>query len=142
MLGELDGAQYAISRWIDLQPDRAAAWFNLGFVCDRLGRSIEAEQAFRRAIDQDPNLDRAWYGLALVLIAQERLSDAVSVLQVNTRLQPMSPHGWYQLARVQRDLGAIEETRSIIRRLRGFEPKVAAQLERETGLTAGELGFL
>ena len=121
-----------------LQPDRATAWFNLGFVCDRLCRSAEAEQAFRRAIDQDPKLDRAWYGLALVLIAQERLQDAVAALQVNTRLQPMSPHGWYQLARVQWDLGAADETRCIIQRLRGFEPKVAAQLERETGLGAWE----
>ncbi len=48
----------------------------------------------------------------------------------------MSPYGWYQLARVHFDRQEPEETRKIIRHLKGFEPKVAAQLERETGLAA------
>jgi hypothetical protein len=32
------------------------------------------------------------------------------------------------------ELGQPEEAFAVIRHLRGFEPKVAAQLERETGL--------
>jgi hypothetical protein len=48
----------------------------------------------------------------------------------------MSPYGWYQLARVQLDRQQPEEARKIIRHLKKFEPKVAAQLERETGLVA------
>ena len=47
----------------------------------------------------------------------------------------MSPYAWYQLARVQVDRAKPDEARKIIRHLKGFEPKVAAQLERETGLT-------
>lgn len=122
---------------LDQQPlPKASLWFNLGFVCERLERNREAESAFRSAVALDPALDRAWYGLALVLIAQDRLAEAAPALEANTRLQPMSPHGWYQLARVHNDLGAQEETRRIIHRLRQFEPKIAAQLERETGLTA------
>ena len=46
----------------------------------------------------------------------------------------MSPFGWYQMARVHVDLQQPEEARAVIRHLKGFEPKVAAQLERETGL--------
>ncbi|MEX1165544.1 MAG: tetratricopeptide repeat protein [Hydrogenophaga sp.] len=114
----------------------ASTWFNLGYVCERLLFFDEAERAFREATVLAPQMDQAWYGLALALIAQERLAEAIEVLQVNTRLQPMSPYGWYQLARVQADLGALEESRSIIARLRQFEPKVARQLERETGLCA------
>jgi hypothetical protein len=48
----------------------------------------------------------------------------------------MSPYGWYQLARVQVDRAKPDEARKIIRHLKGFEPKVAAQLERETGLNS------
>ena len=70
------------------------------------------------------------------MIAQDRLSEAVEALKVNTRLQPMSPYGWYQLARVQADLGARDEAVATIDRLRQFEPKVARQVERETGLCA------
>jgi hypothetical protein len=46
----------------------------------------------------------------------------------------MSPYAWYQLARVHVDRQEPEEAVKIIRHLKGFEPKFAAQLERETGL--------
>ena len=50
----------------------------------------------------------------------------------------MSPYGWYQLARVHLDRHQDpNEAVKIIRHLKGFEPKVAAQLERETGLLTG-----
>ena len=60
----------------------------------------------------------------------------MAALKRNTELQPMSPYGWYQLARVHVDRQNPEEAVKIIRHLKGFEPKVAAQLERETGLLA------
>jgi tetratricopeptide (TPR) repeat protein len=116
-------------------PKRSAAdWFNLAFLLEDAGELVPAEQAFREALALDPKLDRAWYGLGLTLIRQQRFDDAVAALRRNTELQPMSPYGWYQLARVHMDRHEPEETRKIIRHLKGFEPKVAAQLERETGL--------
>ena len=118
-------------------PGRSAAdWFNLAFLLDEDGQSENAEQAFRSALALDPKLDRAWYGLGLVLIRLGRLDEAVTALKRNTELQPMSPYGWYQLARVHMDTQKPEEARRIIVHLKGFEPKVAAQLERETGLMA------
>lgn len=118
-------------------PQRSAAdWFNLAFLLDEDGRPAEAEGAFRRALALDDKLDRAWYGLGLALIRQGKLDEAIAALKRNTELQPMSPYGWYQLARVQVDRQDPDEARKIIRHLKGFEPKVAAQLERETGLAA------
>ena len=75
--------------------------------------------------------------MGLVLIRLQRLDEAVAALKRNTELQPMSPYGWYQLARVQVDREQPEEAVKIIRHLEGFEPKVAAQLVRETGLPGG-----
>jgi tetratricopeptide (TPR) repeat protein len=120
---------------VQAHPQRSAGdWFNFAFLLDATARTDEAETAFRRALELDPKLDRAWYGLGLVLIRQQRFDDAVAALKRNTELQPMSPYGWYQLARVQLDRQRPEEARKIIRHLKKFEPKVAAQLERETGL--------
>jgi len=79
-------------------------------------------------------LDMALYGLGLVLIQQQRFEEAIKALKRNTQLQPMSPYAWYQLARVHMDRQQPEEAVKIIRHLKGFEPKFAAQLERETGL--------
>jgi predicted Zn-dependent protease len=116
-------------------PERSAAdWFNLAFMLEAADRLDEAEAAFRRAVALDPKLDRAWYGLGLTLIRMQRFDEAVPALKRNTELQPMSPYGWYQLARVHMDRHRPDEAREIIAHLKGFEPKVAAQLERETGL--------
>ena len=122
---------------VTAHPQRKAAdWFNLAFMLEEAGRLADAEAAFRRAVELDPKLDRAWYGLGLTLIRQQRYDDAVVALKRNTELQPMSPYGWYQLARAQMDRHDPDETRKIIRHLKTFDPKVAAQLERETGLAA------
>lgn len=118
-------------------PARSAGdWFNLGFLLDQAGRLDEAEVAFRRTLALDPKLDRGWYGLGLVLIRLRRFDEAVAALKRNTELQPMSPYGWYQLARLHVDRQDPDEARRIIGHLKGFEPKFAAQLERETGLRA------
>jgi tetratricopeptide (TPR) repeat protein len=117
-------------------PERGSGdWFNLGYLHEACDQLADAEAAFRRAVELDPKADRAWYGLALVLIRQQRFDEAVAALKRNTELQPMSPYGWYQLARVHVDRQQPEEARKIIRQLKKFEPKVAAQLERETGLS-------
>jgi tetratricopeptide (TPR) repeat protein len=133
--GARDGAIADAQALVAAHPARSAAdWFNLAFLLEQENRLAEAEAAFRRALALDAKLDRAWYGLGLTLIRLHRFDEAVAALKRNTELQPMSPYGWYQLARVQMDRHEPEEARRIIRHLKGFEPKVAAQLERETGL--------
>ncbi len=124
-------------RLVERHPDRRAAdWFNLAFLRDSLGQHAAAEGAFRRALELEPKLDRAWYGLGLTLIRLGRLDEAVAALKRTTELQPLSPFGWYQLARVHVNRSEPEKARRIIGHLKNFEPKVAAQLERETGLVA------
>lgn len=119
-------------------PGEASAWFNLGFMLEKAGDLDDALAAFREATRLSPALDRAWYGLGLVLIRLRRFDEAVDALRKNTELQPMSPYGWYQLARVHVDRQEPDEAAKIIRHLKGFEPKVAAQLERETGLRSAQ----
>jgi tetratricopeptide (TPR) repeat protein len=135
--GDKEAALADLRALVAAHPERSAVdWFNLAYLLEATDRIDEAEPAFRRALALDPKLDRAWYGLGLVLIRQRRFDDALAALKRNTELQPMSPYGWYQLARVQFDRQQPEEARKIIRHLKKFEPKVAAQLERETGLAA------
>jgi tetratricopeptide (TPR) repeat protein len=112
----------------------AFTWYNLGFLQEEMKQIADAEFSFRRALELNEKLDQAWYGLGLVLIQQQRFEEAIKALKRNTQLQPMSPYAWYQLARVHMDRQEPEEAVKIIRHLKGFEPKFAAQLERETGL--------
>jgi len=127
------------ARVLKLQPQVSNAHFNHAFVAEELGHTDVAEQGFRVALQIEEKMDRAWYGLGLVLVRQGRLDEALDALKRNTKLQPMNPFGWYQMARVHVDLQQPEEARAVILHLKGFEPKVAAQLERETGLKVPSL---
>lgn len=122
-----------------LKPEDAEAQFDRGFLLQELNDHDGAMAAFRQALAINPDHDRALYGLALSLISTRRPAEAIAPLKRNTKLQPMSPYGWYQLARVQHALGRSDETQTILDHLARFEPKVARQLERETGLKASTL---
>ena len=126
-------------RLLAVKPGDAEAHFNRGFLLQDLNDHEGAMAAFKRAIALDPEHDRAHYGLALSLISTRCLEEALAPLKKNTKLQPMSPYGWYQLARVQHELGRSEETQQVLDHLAKFEPKIARQLERETGLRASTL---
>lgn len=132
--GRFEAARADLEQLVHLRPAHAPGWYNLGYVLEAEGHAAFAEQAFRRALDLDAAMDLAWYGLGLSLIRQRRWDDAVAALQRNVELQPMNPFGWYQLAMVHADRHDRDAVIRIIRHLRGFEPRVAARLERETAL--------
>jgi tetratricopeptide (TPR) repeat protein len=132
--GRRDEALVCFDRVIAQRPDDAEARFDRGFLLQEQGDHGRAIDAFRETIARNPDHDRAHYGLALSLIALRRLDEAVPPLERNTKLQPMSPYGWYQLARVQCERGKRDKAQAIVDHLARFEPKVAAQLARETGL--------
>ncbi len=138
-LGRKREALATFDRVVALKPDDAEAHFNRGFLLQELNDHDGAMAAFDRALAINPDHDRALYGKALSLISTRRVEEAVAPLKRNTKLQPMSPYGWYQLARVQHELGRRDETQRILDHLATFEPKVARQLERETGLKAAPL---
>lgn len=127
-----DAALMDYAKLIQSGKATAADWFNQGYLLEQNKELEQARASFQQALVMDESLDRAWYGLGLVLIQLQRSEEAIEALRRNTQLQPMSPHAWYQLARVHMDRQETEETLKIIQHLKGFEPKVAAQLERET----------
>ena len=138
-LGRKREALAVFDRLLAVKPGDAEAHFNRGFLLQEMNDHEAAMAAFERAIALNPAHDRAHYGLALSLISTRRLEEALIPLKRNTKLQPMSPYGWYQLARVQHELGQIEATQDVLDHLARFEPKIARQLERETGLRASTL---
>jgi tetratricopeptide (TPR) repeat protein len=129
----------AISALVDLvarRPRDANAWFNLGYVHEKRDEMVDAERCMREAVRINPRHDRAWYGLALVLIRKGALTQAVDALEKNIALQPLSPYGFYQLGMTFHHLGRADRAQRMVDRLRQFEPKYAATLERDIQRTA------
>jgi tetratricopeptide (TPR) repeat protein len=138
-LGRKREALGIFDRVVALTPNDAEMHFNRGFLLQEFNDHDGAIAAFRAALERNPDHDRALYGLGLSLISTRRPEEAIPPLTRNTQLQPMSPYGWYQLARVQYSLGRGAETQKILDHLATFEPDVARQLARETGLEAKTL---
>jgi predicted Zn-dependent protease len=113
------------------RPQQAGGWFNLGYVLQQAGYHMTKPARLRARCGAGPRPGPAWYGLALVRMQQRRFGEAAEALQHNTALQPLGPYGWYRLAQVWLALGEPGKARKVIAHLRRFEPRVAAQLERE-----------
>lgn len=124
-------AAQVLQRLRVLQPQVAAHAFNAGFVLQAMGQCQPAQAAFEAATELNPSLDRAWYGLGVVRIGLGDLSGAEAALRRNTELQPMGPLAWYQLAHLHRERGEHIQAQALLDHLRGFEPRMARQLERE-----------
>jgi tetratricopeptide (TPR) repeat protein len=118
----------------EFQPN---VWYNLGFLHQGLNEHALAIVAFDKAMGLNEKSDLAMYGKALSLIKQQRLQEAIPLLIKNTELQPLSPYGWYQLAHVYYRLGDLSKLKKTIAKVGRFEPSVALQLQRETGVDAG-----
>jgi tetratricopeptide (TPR) repeat protein len=130
-------AESLLRKSLLIDDTQAAAWFNLGFLVQKRNEHEEALNAFDKAVRFHPSLDRAHYGRALSLMALGRNEEARAALQRTVELQPMSPYGFYHLAVLQFKMGDEKAYRKTTRKLGSFEPKLAVQLQRETGIDAG-----
>ncbi len=130
-VGDSAGAVEQFLPLVERWPENADAWFNLGFIYENRNDLANAERCFTQALDLNSKIDRAWYGLALTLIRGGRLDEAIGALKKNIELQPFSPYGYYQLGMTYHHLGRDDEARRIHERLKSFEPKYAATLQRD-----------
>jgi tetratricopeptide (TPR) repeat protein len=124
----------AFERALALAPGDAPTNFNLGFVLQKAGRHEEAIGRLGRAVEINKSLDRAWYGLGISLIHLGRFREAIERLTEAARLQPLNPYPRYQLAAAWFKLGEPEKVRAEYRKLKGFDPKVAAHVREDFGV--------
>jgi tetratricopeptide (TPR) repeat protein len=131
--GRMDAAVRDFEQAVALKPDDADTLFNLGFILQRTGKHPEALERFQRAVELSPFLDRAWYGMGLSLSKLGRYQEAAAKFSEAARLQPMNPYASYQLASAWAQLGDREKLEAEYRRVKGFDPKMAAQMQRDFG---------
>jgi tetratricopeptide (TPR) repeat protein len=132
--GNQEEAIALLEQSIEADPSISSSWFNLGFLLQEGHQHERALPLFTRAMELDEKNDRAFYGKAISLIKLDRVDEAIPLLKKNIELQPLSPFGHYQLAHVYVRKGERGEAERMIRQVSRFEPQVAKQLEKETGI--------
>ncbi len=139
----LDEAQREFERLIELAPEEAIGYTNLGLVRLRGGDLTEAERAVRRALEIEPESPDIRLILARIYEVDGRVEEAQGELEETARQEPEHARTLYALAELFGRSGTAEGLRrraEYLRRVVALEPaNGAARLQlAETLLRGGE----
>lgn len=112
---EYTKAEAAYRRAIEIRPDLAEAWFNLGVALGKQRKHTEAEVAHRRAIELRPDYPEAWLRLGVALLCQERYTEAEVACRKAIELRPDYPNALYYLGGLLSELERNSEADEVFR---------------------------
>ncbi|WP_448192448.1 tetratricopeptide repeat protein [Azospirillum sp. sgz301742] len=141
--GRLAEAEVAYRRSIELDPQYAWSWNNLGVVLmNRLGRPAEAEVAYRKAIRLDPQYALAWNNLGRLLMNRlGRPAEAEVACRRAIELDPQYARAWNNLGAVLMDhLGRPAEAAVAYRKVIRLDPQYVSAWNNLGRLLMNRLG--
>ncbi len=80
-------AEPLLKQVIDRDPKNYQAWFDLGFLCNAMGRPEDSIAAYRKSVEAKPDVFESNLNLGLML-AKSNQPDAEKYLRAATRLKP------------------------------------------------------
>lgn len=101
---------------IELNPNYAYAYNNLGNILSNLERYDEAEGFYRKAIDLDPNYALAYYNLGIILKSLNRYSEAETTYRKAIELDPNDALTYNNLGNILNDLERYDEAEAAYRK--------------------------
>jgi Flp pilus assembly protein TadD len=146
------GAESLLKKAIDKDPNNYQAWFDLGFVLNRLGRAEESIDAYRKSVAAKPDVFESNLNLGLMLVRANN-AEAEQFLRAATGLKPTA-HVEEGEARAWLALAHLLETKKPQDALQAYrkaseltpkdpEPHLSAGLlhERQKEFTAAEAEY-
>lgn len=115
-LGRHKEAEASFRRVIELLPQAAMGYNNLGTLLSGLRRQVEAEECFRQALKREPENVTALLGLGVTLATSQKYQQAVIYLERAWRAHPGDFQTSYELARVLRQLKRTAEAQKVLER--------------------------
>ncbi len=126
---------------VELDPELANAWVNLGVARRRAGDTDGAEQAYKQALERDPRTYSAYQNLASLLSYAGRGEEAMGYEAVLRRSPSRNPYTFLSLGDISFNSGRLEEARRFYRRAVNLSGKDAESLAAlgEAAALAGDL---
>jgi len=150
--GDFSGAETLLKKALDKDPNNYQAWFDLGFVLNRLNRADESIAAYRKSVAAKPEVFESNLNLGLMLVRSNN-PDAEQFLRAATGLKPTA-HPEEGQARAWLALAHLLETKKPDDALQAYgkaseltpkdpEPHLSAGLlhERQKEFTAAEAEY-
>ncbi len=95
--GDLAHAAACLHQALQMAPDFAEAYANLGLLLERQGRLEAAEANYRRSIALKPGYAETHLNLGALLANQKRFDEAEAAYKQSIALRPNAPAGWSNL---------------------------------------------
>jgi tetratricopeptide (TPR) repeat protein len=135
---DFSGAEALLKKAIEKDPDNYQAWFDLGFVLNRLGRPEESISAYRKSVAAKPEVFESNLNLGLMLVRANN-PEAERFLRAATTLKPTA-HPEEGQARAWLALGHLLETKKPQEALQAYrKASELAPQDPEAHLSAGLL---
>jgi Tfp pilus assembly protein PilF len=123
-----EDAAAAYRKALELDPESAAAHYNLGVSLARSGDFAEAEPHLLAAVEKNPN-SQSYAGLGFVLWKQGREDEAVASLETAIEADPQNAAAYAALGKILIEQEKLEEAADTYRRLVENQPSAAAHQE-------------
>ena len=95
--GDATSAEACYRLALQLQPDFAEAYANLGLLLEKRNSTVEAENCYRRSIELNPDYSETHLDLGALLANQKHFEEAEAAYRQAIVLSPDSPAGWSNL---------------------------------------------
>jgi len=122
-MGKPGEAVEAYRQVIELAPDSAETWNNLGVAHKALRDLPEAERCCRRAVELSPEFADAHHNLGNVLNHRRRPEEAAACFRTAIDLRPYDGDSYRHLGMALYSVGKIEEAEAVFRQWVGFDPE-------------------
>lgn len=120
--GAFDAARLELTKSLELKPDCAEAYNNLGLVLSELGRPDEAVLSYRRALELEPEFAEAVNNLGLAFYTKGEYEEAVTHFQEALRRRTNYGVAYFNLGKALRQLDRDEEAVAAWKRAQQLDP--------------------
>ena len=121
-LGKSRDAVGALQAVLQVAPERADAWANLGRMLHEQGQSAQGAELIEKGVALDPSNAEYWYNLGLAANESGNPARAAEALQRATNLSPRWSMAWAALGHVQLGQGAPEKAGESLRKALEIDP--------------------
>jgi tetratricopeptide (TPR) repeat protein len=126
-----EAARQAYVRALELDPELAAAWTNLGSMLAEIGSVDEAREHYAKALQIDPDQPEAHCNLAEIALRDGDVDVAIAAYRQVLRLQPDWLEAHYGLARALLEVGGKAQALAHLERFcagaKGGDPELQAR---------------
>ncbi|GGT10851.1 hypothetical protein GCM10010271_11740 [Streptomyces kurssanovii] len=117
------GAERTFRRVLELDKDNKLAWFNLGVIAQRDGRTADAREAYGKALKVDPKFASALFNEAVLLESSDP-DHAITLLKRAVAANPKASTAYLRLGQALAKKGRDAEAEDAFRRAVAADPEL------------------